>query len=259
LAHDENLWDREWAIGQLAARPSDPAAAQALAQAARHADYPLTRRQAVEALGGFAPAAALAAVKGALADTSAAVRGAAAAALGQLATAGGAGTAEIAPLLRDRFEHDSSYEVQAQAVAAFAQADTAHADELLARAVHMPSYQESIRHAAFQAIAQHNDTARIADAEALIDIDGYPAQVLGVFASRGNAHALDILLRYLNDSRAGVRRYVVDGVSLALSARDHAAVLDGVSAAVDGITHPETRKAVQALVDRARAADGKPK
>ena len=256
LTHDANLWDREWVIGQLATRTSDPAAAAALQQAALHADYYLTRQQAVEALGSFSPAVAMQALTAAAADTSAAVRGAAMRALGNLAEMGGPGTESIPPILRQAFARDSSYEVRAEAAAAFARADTAHADAVLAQAVHEPSYRESIRHAAFQAIAQRNDTARINDTEALIALDGYPAQVLGVFASRGNAHALDALMQHLDDARAGVRRFVVDGLSLALSARDHAAILGRLTGAVDGLTHADTQHAVKALIDRTRTSDG---
>ena len=254
LKRDQNLWDREWVIGQLAERKSDPAAAAALQQAALHADYYLTRTQAVTALAVFAPAIALPTATAAIADTSATVRAAAVTALAQLTpTQGGA----VAALLRNTFLHDSSYAVRAAAVAAFAHTDTANADALLAQALKEPSYQESIRHSAFQAIAQLNDTARIGDTEAAIALDGFPAQVLGVFASRGNTHALDALMRHLDESRAGVRRFVVDGFALALSPRDHAAVLRRVTDAVEGITHMETRTAVRALVDRASASGGR--
>ena len=47
LARDADLWDREWAIGQLAKRTADGAAEAALADAAVHADYFLTRVEAL--------------------------------------------------------------------------------------------------------------------------------------------------------------------------------------------------------------------
>ncbi|MDE3151861.1 MAG: hypothetical protein KGL93_06390, partial [Gemmatimonadota bacterium] len=69
LARDPNLWNREWVIEQLATRDSDSVAVAALVEAAEHADYPLTRAQAVRALGGMPAAAVLAAVQRASRDT----------------------------------------------------------------------------------------------------------------------------------------------------------------------------------------------
>ncbi|MGH7701810.1 MAG: M1 family metallopeptidase [Gemmatimonadales bacterium] len=84
LRRDPDLWNRRWAMAQLAARPQDGAAGQALAGAAREADYPLTRADAVEALAGFPEAVARPAVLAALRDTAARVRAAALTALGAL-------------------------------------------------------------------------------------------------------------------------------------------------------------------------------
>jgi aminopeptidase N len=249
IARDGDLWNREWVIGQLATRDTDAAAVAALRQAAAHADYYLTRRQAVAALAGFPAAVAMGPVAAALGDTSAAVRAAAVSALGQL------GGERAAALIREAFAHDSSYDVRAAAVGAFARADSAHADALVGKALREPSYQESIRHAAMQVIAQRNDTARAGDVEGLLALDGFAAQVLGVFAARGDAHALDLLMQHANDERAGVRRYVVGGLGVALSRPDHAAALQRIEDAVPSLVHEDTRKAVQDLVARIRTAD----
>jgi hypothetical protein len=90
----------------------------------------------------------------------------------------------------------------------------------------------------------------------MLALDGLPAQVLGVFAARGDAGALDALIRHLNDERAGVRRYVVQGLRVALSHADHAAVLARLESAEPSIVHAETKRAVQALIARARTAPG---
>src|SRR5262249_31479226 len=74
LQHDSNLWAREWVIEQLAARPDDREGAAALADAAVHADYFLTREQAVDNLLHAPAAVAVPAGRAALRDTSAAVR-----------------------------------------------------------------------------------------------------------------------------------------------------------------------------------------
>jgi aminopeptidase N len=242
LARDPDLWDREWAIAQLAGRPADTGAGTALADAAVHADYFLTLEQAVTALGGFASGDALEALVQAARDTSAAVRAAAVTSLGQL------GGDRAVRLVRDAFAHDSSYAVRAAAVSALARADSAGVHAVLTRALATPSYRDDIRHAALQAIAQLNDTARTGDVERLLDLDGFPSQVLGVFAARGDARALDLLVQHLNDTRAGVRRYVLQGFRVALSRPDHAAVLARLTDAVPRLTHADTRKAVEALI-----------
>ncbi len=160
--------------------------------------------------------------------------------------------------IREAFAHDSSDHVRAAAVAALAACDSAHVDAMVQEALRTPSYREEIRHAAFQVIAQHEDTARLADVEGLLALDGFPAQVLGVFAARGDARGLDVLLQHLNDERAGVRRFVVQGLRVAVSRPDHAAVLARIEGAVPSIMHAETKQAVQALIARARTVPGAP-
>jgi aminopeptidase N len=250
LAHDENLWDREWVIGQLAKRTDDAAAAAALRDAAMHADYFLTRQQAVSALAAFPAPAAMAAVDAALRDTASAVRGAAVTALGHL------GGAEAVTRIREAFAHDSSYDVRAAAVSALAEADSAHADGMIARALVTPSYREVIRHAGLEAVAHLQDTARTADVVGLLALDAEPAQVLGVLATRGDPTALEALARRLDDDRAGVRRYVVGGFQLALSGPGRPAVLARLKQAAGLIMHPDTKQAVQALIARAERGAG---
>jgi len=239
-------------IDQLGERATDHAAIAALVHASAHADYYLTRAQAVAALGNFTAPAAMDAVAAATRDTSAAVRTAAVTALGTL------GGQRAIGIIRDAFAHDSSYHVRAAAVTAYARADSAHADAMLSAALRLPSYREVIRHAALQAVALRQDTARVSDVERMLALDALPAQVLGVFAAAGDAHALDALLQHVNDERAGVRRFVVDGLGVALSRPDHAAVLARVQAAAGSIVHAETKAAVEALIARIGNAKAKP-
>src|SRR5947207_59268 len=112
LKRDPDLWNRQWAIEQLAHRPADAAAVAALAEAATRADYFRTRAGAVEALAGLPAASAAAALEAALRDTPAQVRRAGMTALGQL---GGARTAQLP---RPTFHTDPSYEVRAAALTA---------------------------------------------------------------------------------------------------------------------------------------------
>ena len=250
LTRDANLWNREWVIGQLADRATDTAAIAALTNAAAHADYYLTRQQAVAALGDFSAPAALDAVLQATRDTSSSVRASAMAALGKL------GGDRAVARLHDAFAHDSSDQVRAATVGALADADSAHAGEVFDQALRLASYREVIRHAALQAIVQRNDTARVRDVERMLGLDGLPAQVLGVLAARGDGHALDALMQHVNDERAGVRRFVVQGLGIAVSRSDHAAILARLEAAEPSIVHPDTRRAVQALIKRAQGQGG---
>src|SRR5437867_1872157 len=91
LKRDPDLWNRQWVIEQLAQRPADATAVAALAEAATGADYFRTRAGAVEALAGLPTPSAAPPLAAALRDSSAQVRRAGVAALGQL---GGARAAE---------------------------------------------------------------------------------------------------------------------------------------------------------------------
>src|SRR5207302_4186054 len=93
LERDPDLWNRQWVIGELAKRTGDAAAAAAIAKAVTGADYPFTRALAASAIAEFSPDVALPVLSKALRDTSAEVRTAAAATLGNV---GGAVATELA-------------------------------------------------------------------------------------------------------------------------------------------------------------------
>ena len=238
LGRDADLWDRQWVIGQLATRTGDAQAAQALADAAQHADYYLTRVQAATALARFAGPATEQALEGAMRDTSSAVR---AAALGTLARLGGAHAAQLA---HDAFANDSSYEVRAAALTALARTDSAGIHAEIAAAVSIPSYRDAIQDAALGAMAATNDTSFIATVDQLLGSQAgqTPALVLARFAADGNAHAEDVLRRRLDDERAAVRRVVLRAVRFAMP---QPAALALLRSAVDGITHPDAKDEVQ--------------
>jgi aminopeptidase N len=244
LRHDDNLWDRGWAIEQLAKHPADRDAVAALIDAAAHADYYLTRAEAVEVLGDFLPAIAMTALTNATRDTSAAVR---AAAVGAMAKTGGPA---VAPLARNLFEHDSSYVVRAAALTTLAQSDPAHVHDVLGTAVATPSYQDVIQSAALQAIIQTNDTSVIAEVDAAITQQEFPAHVLAVLGAHGNAHALRLITAHLNDPRAGVRRFAVSAFANTMARVDKGKTLQQLKFAVARITYPGTRQQVTELIAR---------
>src|SRR5207249_3794707 len=204
LKRDPDLWNRQWAIEQLAHRPGDAAAVAALAEAATGADYFRTRAAAVEALGELPAASAAAPLAAALRDTSAQVRRAAVAALGQL------GGARAADLARTTFHDDPSYEVRAAALTALVRADSTASDSAIAWGLATPSYQDVVQEAAYRLIAQMGDTGAIPRVESLLATDHFAAHVLAALAARGSAHALDVLAVHLNDDRRAVRRWVVE-------------------------------------------------
>jgi aminopeptidase N len=244
LVRDPDLWDREWVIGQLAGRTTDTAAARALAGAADGADYHLTRAQAAEALGHFAPGMALPALEVALRDTSAAVRGAAVGALGTL------GGERAIALARNAFATDSSYEVRAAAVTALVEADSAHARSVIAAALTAPSYQDAIQNAALGGIARTNDTSFIGALDSLSATKQYPAFTLAVLGARGSAHALDLLTHQLDDSRASVRRWALQAFRFGMP---RPVALSHLRAAVDGLTHGDTQRAVREAIQQLTA------
>jgi aminopeptidase N len=244
LRHDDNLWDRQWAIAQLARHVGDGDAGTALADAATHADYYLTRVEAVNALSAFPAAIATSALADAAKDTSAAVRSAAVRAMAK------PGDTAVVRVAGDLFHHDSSYDVRAAALGTLVQADPAHAHDVLAAALAIPSYRDAIQSAAFQGIIQTNDTMFIDQVDALIAQEAYPAYVLATFGARGNARALDIVIRHLNDPRAAVRRWVANALSNTMARVNKGVAVARLQAAVAGITYPETRQQVTELIAR---------
>jgi aminopeptidase N len=235
LRRDADLWNRAWAIEQLVKHPADSTALAALAWAASSADYFLTRAEAAEGLGQFAAPGAMAPLEAALHDTSAAVRRAAIAALGQH---GGTRAAELA---RVTFRADPSYEVRAAALTALVRADSTARDSAVAWGLASASYQDVIQGAAYRIIAQTGDTAAIPQVEARLGSGRFPAHVLAALAARGSAHALDVLAAHLDDPRAYVRRFVVEAFRFTLP---HQLGVARLKAVADRLTHADTKKAV---------------
>jgi len=245
LRRDPDLWDRAWAIAQLAKHPADSTALAALAWAATSADYFLTRAAAVEGLGQFAAPGAVAPLEAALHDTSAAVRRAAIATLGQRA---GARAAELA---RAMFRADPSYEVRAAALTALVRADSTARDSAVAWGLASTSYQDVIQGAAYRIIAQTGDTAALPQVEARLGSGRFPAHVLAALAARGSVHALDVLTAHLEDPRAYVRRFVVEAFRFTLPRQLGVARLKGVA---DRLAHADTQRAVTEALEALQKA-----
>jgi aminopeptidase N len=205
LAHDQDLWDRQWAIRQLAGRTADSAAAAALSAAATGADYPFTRALAATALDSFPAGWALSALTRAAKDTSAQVRDAAVSAIGLVKDGGDAAIAVI----RDAWLHDPSYEVRAGAVLALAHLVPAERDATIRMALGTPSYQDAIATAGLRALFLGPvDSATVATVEAKMGDLQNATFALAALASRGDANAKAALERHADDPRPWVRDWV---------------------------------------------------
>jgi aminopeptidase N len=240
LRRDANLWDRSWVIAQLSARLTDSLAAAALADAAGHADYFLVRQEAVEALAEFPARWVAGAAEAAARDTSAAVRGAACATLAAVDT--GAAAAPLRRLLQD-----PSYEVRAAALLALAKIDTADRSSLIVQGLSTPSYRDVIQDAALRAAVVLNDTAVIPAIDSLARTNRTSMIALAAFARRGNAHALALLNRALDDDQPATRRYALFAFDRGLPS---SVALDALRERLNTLTHPDVRAHVQRLIDR---------
>ena len=240
LRRDPDLWNREWAIEQLAKRTADTAAGAALAWAATSADYYLSRAGAAEALAGFSAAGRMP-LASALRDTSAQVRRAAITALGQI---GGAQAAELA---RATLRTDSSYGVRAAALTALAHSDSRARDSAVAWGLATPSYQDVIREAAYRIVAQTDDSSAIPQVEALLGTGRYPAHVLAALAARGSGHAFDVLTAHLDDPRPAVRRWAVEAFRFTLPRQLGVPRLQAIESA---LKYADTKKDVDAALEQ---------
>ncbi len=240
LARDADLWNRQWAIDQLAQRPHDADAARSLADAATGADYFRTRAAAALALARFPAPLALPALGRAARDTSAQVRAAAVTAAGSVADTAAARLARAAL-------SDSSYQVRAAAVVAVARLERSAAHSVLARALASDSYRDVVREAALQAIAGLDDTTFVAPLAAMIGEDRAVAATLATLAGHGSARALRLLVEHLNDERAYVRRWALTALATRL---DPAVATARLEAAEPGLRYDDTRESLRALLER---------
>ena len=240
LKRDPDLWNRHWVIAQLGLRPTDAAAAAALAQAATGADYFLTRVAAANALAAFPAATALPALQAAMKDTSAQVRAAAVEALGTL------GGTPAAALARQAWTGDSSDAVRAAAVVALA-SDSAGRRAILLQALRTPSYRDAVQNAAYRAIAQSGDTTMVDSVDAHAGDQRFAPHVLAALASRGSAHALDLLVKHLDDERPYVRRWALEAFRFSMRRELAQPKLQAVSA---GLKYADTKQAAAELLQQ---------
>ena len=245
IERDPDLWNRNWAIGQLASRTADSAAAAALARAARSADYFLTRQQAVAALAAFPAGVAVPALVDAMRDTSSAVREAA---LGALA---GTGDPEALRLAQTAYAGDPSYGVRAAALLALVRLDPANSREYIRAGLSSHSYRDVILGSALRGIAETNDTTFVPDLERELRPGTFAQFVLASLAARGSAAAMDVLERHLDDERPSVRRGVLNAFERGMPAATAVAALRQT---LPGITRQDVREGIERAIGRLEKA-----
>jgi aminopeptidase N len=204
LHRHPNLWNRSWAIGQLASRKGDTLAGAALAHAAASADYDLTRAEAAAALARFPADQALPALETATADTSARVRKAAVETLGRLGDSRGANAVQRA------WADDASDQVRAAALTAVVRLVPEASREAIATGLRTKSYREAIQNAAIAAALQRPDSGLVAALESVAGEQPLPAIALAALAARGHESARAALDRLLQDSRGWVRQWAAE-------------------------------------------------
>jgi aminopeptidase N len=201
LHRHPNLWNRSWAIGQLASRTGDTLAAAALVYAVISADYDLTRAEAASALGRFAAERSRPALDSALADTSARVRKAAVESLGRV------GGERAVELVRRVWAEDPSDQVRAAALTALTRLAPDSSREAVAAGLRTKSYRETIQNAAITATVRRPDSGLVAELEAIAGEQPLPAIALAALAARGQAAAKAAIARLLMDRRSWVREW----------------------------------------------------
>ena len=211
LHRHPNLWNRSWAIGQLASRRGDTLAGAALAHAVTNADYDLTRAEAATALGRFPAERALPALQAAMADTSARVRLAAVQGIGQV------GDPRSADPVQRAWAEDPSDQVRAAALTALARLSPDAAREAIAAGLRTKSYREAIQNAAIAAALQQPDSALVATLESVAGEQPVPSIALAALATSGNEAAKAALGRLLRDSREWVRGWAAEALGQSAS------------------------------------------
>jgi HEAT repeat protein len=247
LQRDPDLWNRHWVIAQLVQRPADTAAAAAVAQAATGADYFLSRAAAAQALAAFPVGVALPALQAAMKDTSAQVRAAAVEALGNV------GGAQAATLARQAWTGDSSDAVRAAAVTAMALSDSAGRRAVILLALSTPSYRDAVQIAAYRVIARTGDTTLVDSLDARAGDQRFAVHVLAALAGRGSGHALDLLVKHLDDERPYVRRWALEAFRFSLRRDIAQSKLKAVSA---GLKYADTKQAAAELLQQWQASGG---
>ena len=204
LARHPHLWQRAWAVQQLARRTRirPPRRRSPPRYGAPTTSHSGAGRRA---LAGFPAAVALPALEAAARDTSAQVRESAVAALAAWAAA-------RASHRRGAWRADSSDEVRAAALRRLARLGAPEARAVILEALGTPSYRDAIQNAAITLAVQQRRAgagrgARAGDREPVASRHG-----AGALVSRGDTAARGLLRSALDDERPWVREWALEAV-----------------------------------------------
>jgi hypothetical protein len=136
--------------------------------------------------------------------------------------------------------------VRAAAVVALA-SDSAGRRAILSEALRTPSYRDAVQNAAYRAIAQSGDTTMVDAVDAHAGDQRFAPHVLAALASRGSAHALDLLVKHLDDERPYVRRWALEAFHFSMRRELAQPKLQAVSA---GLKYVDTKQAAAELLQQ---------
>src|SRR5258708_7372546 len=156
------------------------------------------------------------------------------------------GGTPAAALARQAWTGDSSDAVRAAAVVALA-SDSAGRRAILLQALRTPSYRDAVQNAAYRAIAQSGDTTMVDSVDAHAGDQRFAPHVLAALASRGSAHALDLLVKHLDDERPYVRRWALEAFRFSMRRELAQPKLQAVSA---GLKYADTKQAAAELLQQ---------
>jgi hypothetical protein len=138
-------------------------------------------------------------------------------------------------------------------VTAMALTDTAGRRAIIFQALGMPSYRDVIQVAAYRVIARTGDTTLIDSVDARAGEHRFALHVLAALAGRGGAHALDLLVKRLDDERRYVRLWALEAFRFSLPRALAQPKLQAISA---GLKFPDTKRAVADLLQQWQKSGG---
>jgi hypothetical protein len=115
------------------------------------------------------------------------------------------------------------------------------------QALSTSSYRDVIENAGYRVIAQTGDTSMIDTVDARVGQDHFASHVLAALAARGNARALDLLTKHLDDDRPAARRWALEAFRFSLPRALAQAKLQAVGAT---LTHADAKQAVEDLLQQ---------
>ena len=210
LQNDPDLVGRIWAVDQLEKEKGD-GVVNAIVKALKDDKFWGVRAECAAALGKFKDKDSQQALIASLSDKDPRVETNAINSLANFKNA------DVAKLVKDKFEHDKNYYVKAAAVTSFANVDSAQALPVVEQALNMNSYRQVIRNAALEALIKL-DSVKAYDYAVKFSSYGQPESIriraiLTMMQHNVNKEkTLKLLSEYANDPYWIAKLIAVDGL-----------------------------------------------